>query len=90
MSVHASQKTQKEVRDTQRERKSPSGREGDRKRKKRGRNYTESYTYREQTEKLKGEKPRGQTQGETEMERSCQEHRPLKHCALYKRMKRET
>lgn len=87
MSVHASQKTQKEVRDTERERerKSPSGRETEE--DKRGRNYTETYTYRELPEKLKGEKPRG----ETEMERSCQEHRPSKivYCTKERRERLE-
>lgn len=48
--------------------------EGDRERKGRGRSYTETYTYRELTEKSKGEKPAKKDSG---IERSCPELRHL-------------
>lgn len=45
------------------------------------RSYTETYTYRELTEKPKVEKPRGETQRETEMERSPEKNTgPEKLC----------
>lgn len=46
--------------------------------KKTGRSYTETYTYRELTEKLKGQNPGGETQRGTETYRSCLECRHLK------------
>ena len=57
----------KDTKGSQRERKSASG--GGRE-TERGRNYTETYTYRELTEKSKGEKPARKTQGLREAARN--------------------
>ena len=53
---------------SQRQRESVSGREKGREKekKKTGRSYAETYTYRELTEKLKGQNPGGETQRGTE------------------------
>ena len=57
----------KDTKGSQRERKSASG--GGRE-TERGRSYTETYTYRELTEKSKGEKPARKTQGLREAARN--------------------
>lgn len=62
----------KDTKGSQRERKSASGggRETEREKTERGRSYTETYTYRELTEKSKGGKPARMTQGLREAARN--------------------